>query len=55
MHILDNKHNDKRYFIFRILLAPPDSNESYILFRRYQFFMRLAFVIIINKSQNRSL
>ena len=33
IHILDNKHNNKRYFISRISFAPPNSNELYTLFR----------------------
>ena len=35
IHILDNKYNGKRYFISRILFASLNSNELYILFRRY--------------------
>ena len=53
--ILDNKHNNQRYFIPRISLASPNTNNLYTLFQRVQYLIRLAFNITINKSQKQSL
>ena len=53
--ILEDKHNGKRYYIPRISLASPDSNNLYTSFRRVQFPIRLAFSMIINKSQGQFL
>ena len=53
--ILGGERNGERHFIPRIPLAPPDSNELHAPFRRYQFPVRLAFAMTINKSQGQSL
>ena len=55
VHILGGEHDGERHFIPRIPLAPPDSNELHAPFRRYQFPVRLAFAMTINKSQGQSL
>ena len=55
VYILGGEHDGERHFIPRIPLAPPDSNELHAPFRRYQFPVRLAFAMTINKSQGQSL
>lgn len=55
VHILGGDHDGERHFIPRIPLAPPESNELHAPFRRYQFPVRLAFAMTINKSQGQSL
>lgn len=53
--VLGGEHNGLRHIIPRIPLAPPDSNELHAHFRRIQFPLRLAFSMIINKSQGQFL
>jgi ATP-dependent exoDNAse (exonuclease V) alpha subunit len=44
----------KRVFILRIIMSPSGADWPFILCRR-QFYVRVAFAMIINKSQGQTL
>jgi hypothetical protein len=51
---LTGSHIGKRVFIPRIRIEPSDANLPFQLIRR-QFSVRLAFAILINKSQGQTI
>jgi hypothetical protein len=50
MEIITGNNVGKRVFILHIIMSPSGTDWPFVL-RRHQFPVRVAFAIIINKSQ----